>query len=95
MEEILSRFSDKKRAAGSHSRWSYPATAAFAAGLAFIDLVSQGTRPGSMPSVDSEEASRRVETQDNNSLLDLDSLPFEGSFETRVRSTRGGHGGRM
>jgi MHS family proline/betaine transporter-like MFS transporter len=38
--------------------------------------------PGSMPSVDSQEEARRlVETQDNNPLLDLDSLPFEDSFE--------------
>jgi MHS family proline/betaine transporter-like MFS transporter len=38
--------------------------------------------PGSMPSVDSEEAARElVETQDQNPLLDLDSLPFESSFE--------------
>ncbi|MCU1567997.1 MAG: transporter, partial [Pseudarthrobacter sp.] len=38
--------------------------------------------PGSMPSVDSEEAARKlVETQDNNPLLDLDILPFEESFE--------------
>ena len=38
--------------------------------------------PGSMPSVESEEAARKlVETQDNNPLLDLDSLPFESSFE--------------
>ncbi|MGK3648691.1 MFS transporter [Pseudarthrobacter enclensis] len=38
--------------------------------------------PGSMPSVDSQEEARQlVETQDNNPLLDLDSLPFEDSFE--------------
>jgi MHS family proline/betaine transporter-like MFS transporter len=35
-----------------------------------------------MPSVESEEAARKlVETQDNNPLLDVDSLPFESSFE--------------
>jgi MHS family proline/betaine transporter-like MFS transporter len=38
--------------------------------------------PGSMPSVDSQEEARQlVETQDNNQLLDLDSLPLEESFE--------------
>ncbi|GAA1764654.1 hypothetical protein GCM10009712_11410 [Pseudarthrobacter sulfonivorans] len=34
--------------------------------------------PGSMPSVESEEAARKlVETQDSNPLLDVDSMPFE------------------
>ncbi|SCC13535.1 MFS transporter, MHS family, proline/betaine transporter [Pseudarthrobacter enclensis] len=38
--------------------------------------------PGSMPSVDSQEEARQlVETQDINPLLDLESLPFEESFE--------------
>ncbi|WP_045730262.1 MFS transporter [Pseudarthrobacter chlorophenolicus] len=38
--------------------------------------------PGSMPSVDSQEEARRlVENQDNDPLLDLESLPFEESFE--------------
>ncbi|BCW18360.1 MFS transporter [Arthrobacter sp. NtRootA9] len=38
--------------------------------------------PGSMPSVDSQEEARRlVENQDNDPLLDLDSLPFEESFQ--------------
>ncbi|WP_307093344.1 MFS transporter [Arthrobacter sp. B2I5] len=46
--------------------------------------------PGSMPSVDSEEAARKlVETQDNNPLLDLDSLPFESSFETARAEHKG------
>lgn len=37
--------------------------------------------PGSMPSVDTQEEARHlVDTQDNNPLLDLESLPFEESF---------------
>ncbi|MFC9773589.1 MULTISPECIES: MFS transporter [unclassified Pseudarthrobacter] len=38
--------------------------------------------PGSMPSVDTQEEARQlVDTQDDNPLLDLESLPFEESFE--------------
>ncbi len=47
--------------------------------------------PGSMPSVDSpEEARQLVETQDNNPLLDLESLPFEESFEAARASHKPG-----
>ena len=46
--------------------------------------------PGSMPSVDSEAAARDlVETQDSNPLLDLESLPFEESFEAARASHKG------
>ncbi|MCU1568441.1 MAG: transporter [Pseudarthrobacter sp.] len=46
--------------------------------------------PGSMPSVDSEEAARKlVETQDTNPLLDVASLPFESSFETARAEHKG------
>ncbi|MFE8886878.1 MFS transporter [Pseudarthrobacter enclensis] len=38
--------------------------------------------PGSMPSVDSQEEARRlVENQDNDPLLDLESLPLKESFQ--------------
>jgi MHS family proline/betaine transporter-like MFS transporter len=50
--------------------------------------------PGSMPSVDSEEAARKlVETQDSNPLPDVDSLPFESSFEI-ARAEHKGRAGR-
>ncbi len=51
--------------------------------------------PGSMPSVESEEAARKlVETQDNNPLLDVDSLPFESSFEIARAEHKGPPGSR-
>lgn len=51
--------------------------------------------PGSKPSVESEEAARKlVETQDNNPLLDLDSLPSRAASRSRGRSTRAGPGSR-
>jgi MHS family proline/betaine transporter-like MFS transporter len=38
--------------------------------------------PGSMPSVESVEAAQKlVAAQDNNPLLDVETLPFESSFE--------------
>ncbi|MDR6558257.1 MHS family proline/betaine transporter-like MFS transporter [Arthrobacter pascens] len=50
--------------------------------------------PGSMPSVDSEEAARElVATQDANPLLDMDTLPFDSSYEA-ARAAHVGHQGR-
>ena len=52
-----------------------------AVAIRFLPESAGRNLPGSMPSVDSEEAARKlVETQDNNPLLDLDALPFESSF---------------
>lgn len=62
-----------------------------AVAIRFLPESAGRNLPGSMPSVDSEEAARKlVETQDNNPLLDLDSLPFESSFE----AARAEHKGR-
>jgi MHS family proline/betaine transporter-like MFS transporter len=50
--------------------------------------------PGSMPSVDSAEAARElVATQDQNPMLDMDTLPFDSSYEA-ARAAHVGHGGR-
>jgi MHS family proline/betaine transporter-like MFS transporter len=47
-----------------------------------------------MPSVDSEEAARElVATQDENPLLDMDTLPFDSSYEA-ARAAHVGHQGR-
>jgi MHS family proline/betaine transporter-like MFS transporter len=44
-----------------------------------------------MPSVDSDEAARElVATQDENPLLDMDSLPFDSSYE----AARASHSGK-
>ncbi|MCU1567425.1 MAG: transporter [Pseudarthrobacter sp.] len=62
----------------------YPMAVAAIAAVAIYSLPESAGRhlPGSMPSVESEEAARKlVETQDSNPLLDVDSLPFESSFE--------------
>lgn len=49
--------------------------------------------PGSMPSVDSDEAARElVATQDENPLLDMDTLPFDSSYEA-ARASHAGHTG--
>ena len=48
----------------------------------FLPELARRHLPGSMPSVESEESARKlVETQGNNPLLYVDSLPFESSFE--------------
>ena len=47
-----------------------------------------------MPCVSWRRAARKlVETQDEKPLLDLDSLPFEGSFEI-ARASRKGRSGK-
>jgi MHS family proline/betaine transporter-like MFS transporter len=49
--------------------------------------------PGSMPSVDSDEAARElVATQDQNPLLNMDTLPFDSSYEA-ARAAHFGHPG--
>ncbi|MDT0169801.1 MFS transporter [Pseudarthrobacter sp. BRE9] len=61
-----------------------------AVAIRFLPESAGRNLPGSMPSVDSEEAARKlVETQDNNPLLDLDSLPFEA-----LEIARDSHKGR-
>jgi MHS family proline/betaine transporter-like MFS transporter len=72
------------------------AVAAIAA-LAIYFLPESARRhlPGSMPSVDSEEAARKlVETQDENPLLDMDTLPFDSSYEAARAAHLGGSQGR-
>lgn len=70
------------------------AVAAVAAvAIRFLPESARRHLPGSMPSVESEEAARKlVETQDSNPLLDVDSLPFESSFEI-ARAERKGRPG--
>jgi MFS transporter, MHS family, proline/betaine transporter len=72
------------------------AVAAIAA-LAIYFLPESARRhlPGSMPSVDSDEAARKlVETQDENPLLDMDTLPFDSSYEAARAAHLGGSQGR-
>jgi MHS family proline/betaine transporter-like MFS transporter len=59
------------------------ATSAIAAvTIYFLPESARRHLPGSMPSVDSDEAARElVETQDDNPLLEMDSLPFDSSYE--------------
>jgi MHS family proline/betaine transporter-like MFS transporter len=57
----------------------------------FLPESAQRHLPGSMPSVDSDRAARElVETQDHNPLLEMDTLPFDSSYE----AARAAHGGR-
>ncbi|APX01181.1 MFS transporter [Arthrobacter sp. QXT-31] len=57
----------------------------------FLPESAQRHLPGSMPNVDSDEAARElVATQDHNPLLDVDTLPFDSSYE----EARAAHGGR-
>ena len=59
----------------------------------FLPESAQRHLPGSMPSVDSDEAARElVATQDENPLLDMDTLPFDSSYET-ARAAHLGHQG--
>jgi MHS family proline/betaine transporter-like MFS transporter len=68
------------------------ATSAIAAvAIYFLPESAQRHLPGSMPSVDSDEAARElVATQDANPLLEMDTLPFDSSYE----AARASHGGR-
>ena len=70
------------------------AVAAIAAvAIYFLPESARRHLPGSMPSVESVEAARQlVATQDNNPLLDVDTLPFEDSFEIARASHKGGPG---
>jgi MHS family proline/betaine transporter-like MFS transporter len=58
-------------------------TSAIAAvAIYFLPESAKRHLPGSMPSVDSEAAARElVETQDHNPLLEMDTLPFDSSYE--------------
>jgi MHS family proline/betaine transporter-like MFS transporter len=58
-------------------------TSAIAAvAIYFLPESAKRHLPGSMPSVDSEAAARKlVETQDHNPLLEMDNLPFDSSYE--------------
>ena len=68
------------------------ATSAVAAvAIYFLPESARRHLPGSMPSVDSDEAARElVATQDENPLLDMDSLPFDSSYE----AARASHSGK-
>jgi MFS transporter, MHS family, proline/betaine transporter len=68
------------------------ATSAIAAVTIYFLPESAGRHlPGSMPSVDSEEEARQlVATQDANPLLDMDTLPFDSSYEA-ARALHVGH----
>jgi MHS family proline/betaine transporter-like MFS transporter len=59
------------------------ATSAIAAvTIYFLPESARRHLPGSMPSVDSDEAARElVATQDENPLLEMDTLPFDRSYE--------------
>ncbi|MDP9695372.1 UNVERIFIED_ORG: hypothetical protein J2X79_002949 [Arthrobacter globiformis] len=53
-----------------------------AAAIYFLPESAKRHLPGSMPSVDSDEAARElVATQDRNPLLEMDTLPFDSSYE--------------
>jgi MHS family proline/betaine transporter-like MFS transporter len=71
------------------------ATSAIAAVAIYFLPESAGRHlPGSMPSVDSEEAARElVATQDANPLLDMDTLPFDSSYEA-ARASHAGPAGK-
>ncbi|MCG2623083.1 MFS transporter [Arthrobacter sp. I2-34] len=67
------------------------ATSAIAAvTIYFLPESARRHLPGSMPSVDSEDAARElVATQDANPLLEMDTLPFDRSYEAARASHRG------
>lgn len=71
------------------------ATSAIAAvTIYFLPESARRHLPGSMPSVDSDEAARElVATQDENPLLEMDSLPFDSSYEA-ARASHAGPRGR-
>ena len=53
-----------------------------AVAIYFLPESAKRHLPGSMPSVDSEAAARElVTTQDHNPLLEMDTLPFDSSYE--------------
>jgi MHS family proline/betaine transporter-like MFS transporter len=66
-----------------------------AVAIYFLPESARRHLPGSMPSVDSEEAAREpVATQDHNPLLDMDTLPFDSSYEA-ARAAHLGPDGRQ
>jgi MHS family proline/betaine transporter-like MFS transporter len=70
-------------------------SAAAAVAIYFLPESARRHLPGSMPSVDSEEAARElVATQDHNPLLDMDTLPFDSSYEA-ARAAHLGPDGRQ
>ncbi|GAA1349392.1 glycine betaine/L-proline transporter ProP [Arthrobacter koreensis] len=73
---------------------AYYLMATSAIGAVAIGIMKESARrpmPGSMPSVATEEEARElVATQDENPLLDLDSLPFDSADEAGGPSAPGG-----